>query len=64
MDIMTDKIVLWNNDGTVIGSRHPDDSVRKILAGVAHAMKVTQLNYIILGSKDTEGELRNYDPEK
>ena len=45
---MDNKIIIWDNDGTIIGSLDPNDKSPKskvILPGVKEVMKVAKLNF-------------------
>lgn len=60
------KIVLWDNDGTIQGSRDPHDrsaTAKIILPGVKEAMAASQLNCVISGFKSPESEAQNFDPD-
>ena len=61
------KILLWDNDGTVTGSKDPNDtsgSAKIILPGVEPMMRKANFNFIISGFKSPESEAQNFDPEK
>ncbi len=61
------KILIWDNDGTVTGSKNPNDSTvsaKIILPNVEKTMCTTDFNFIISGFKSPESEAQNFDPEK
>jgi hypothetical protein len=61
------QILLWDNDGTVTGSKNPNDSSpgnKKILPGVKNLMQQALVNIIISGFKCPESESQNFDPKK
>lgn len=60
---VTDKIVIWDKDGTVTDSANPDERESKILPGVKKAMKAAKFNFIISGIRCTESEQKNFDPD-
>jgi phosphoglycolate phosphatase-like HAD superfamily hydrolase len=65
--LMMQKIFLWDNDGTITGSKDPHDKTSQakvILPGVAEAMKTAEFNFIISGFKSPESEAQNFDPDK
>ncbi len=60
-------ILIWDNDGTVTGSKDPNDKSNQakiILPNVELVMKQTPYNFIISGFKSPESEAQNFDPEK
>jgi hypothetical protein len=64
---MQQKILLWDNDGTVTGSKDPNDKgmhAKIILPGVEETMQKAEFNFIISGFKSPESELQNFDPDK
>lgn len=64
---MKDKILLWDNDGTILGSNNPNDKTpeaKVILPGVEEAMHQVKFNFVISGFKSPESESQNFDPEK
>ncbi len=64
---MKHKILIWDNDGTVTGSKDPNDSsnnAKVILPGVEAAMLAADFNFIISGFKSQASEVQNFDPEK
>ena len=64
---LTGKIIVWDNDGTIMGTHDPNDtnSANKIiLPGVRNVMTLAKLNYIISGFKSPESESQNYDVDK
>ena len=61
---MTSKILIWDNDGTVTGSKDPNDATRIILPHVEAAMQAAPCNFIVSGFKCLESERQNFDPEK
>lgn len=64
---MSRKIIIWDNDGTVMGSRNPNDSAgasKIILPNVEQTMNEAHvLNILCSGCKTPESELQNFDPE-
>lgn len=67
VEAMQQRILLWDNDGTVTGSKDPNDKrvqSKIILPGVKETMQKADLNFIISGFKSQESELQNFDPEK
>lgn len=65
--ILKQKILIWDNDGTVTGSKNPNNSASKakvILPGVAQTMAKADFNCIISGFKSPESEAQNFDPDK
>ena len=61
---MIQKILLWDNDGTITGSKNPDDTVDRIkgiFPGVKNTMKNAKLNFVISGRRTPESELKNWD---
>ncbi len=64
---MHHKILIWDNDGTVTGSKDPNDTHTQaeiILPGVEETMKGADFNFIISGFKSPESEAQNFDPDK
>lgn len=64
---MKGKILLWDNDGTILGSNNPNDKSLKskvILPGVEDVMHQAKFNFVISGFKSLESEAQNFDPEK
>lgn len=64
---MKHKILLWDNNGTIMGAKNPDDdtcSAKVIMPGVKEAMQNAEFNFIISGFKSPESEAQNFDPEK
>ena len=61
------KILIWDNDGTIMGQKKPNDNsckAKTILPGVADAMQDADYNFVISGFKSKESEAQNFDPEK
>ena len=58
------KILIWDNDGTVTGSKDPNDRTKIILPNVENVMRRAEYNFIISGYKSPESEAQNFDPEK
>lgn len=61
------KILIWDNDGTVTGSKDPNDpspAAKVILPGVKEAMEKADFNFVISGFKSPESEVQNFNPEK
>jgi hypothetical protein len=67
MHSTTPKIIIWDNDGTIMGSRNPHDPSNKakvILPNVEQTMKQDGvINIICSGTKNPESESEDYDPE-
>ncbi|MBS0185610.1 MAG: hypothetical protein JSS34_04630 [Proteobacteria bacterium] len=61
---MNTQILIWDNDGTVTGSKNPIDPSKIIFPGIEDAMKKAELNFMISGFKSPESESQNFDPEK
>lgn len=64
---MKQRILLWDNDGTISGSQDPNDKTshaKIILPGVKDAMSLAPFNFVISGYKSPESEAQNFDPEK
>lgn len=61
------KIIIWDNDGTISGSVHPDDrstAAKRILPNVAEVMaQCARLNIICSGCRTPQSELRDFDPD-
>lgn len=60
------KILIWDNDGTITGSRDPNDktsSAKVILPNVVKTMSAATFNFVISGFKSPESEAQNFDPE-
>ncbi|MCC2646802.1 MAG: hypothetical protein K0R02_867 [Rickettsiaceae bacterium] len=61
------QILIWDNDGTISGSKDPNDiynSAKVILPGVKEKMQTASFNFVISGFKSPESEAQNFDPEK
>ena len=64
---MKHKILIWDNDGTVTGSKNPNDtrnSATVIFHNVKETMQNSDFNFIISGYKSPESELQNFDANK
>ena len=61
---MKHNILLWDNDGTVTGSRNSNDPTKIILPGVETAMRHAAFNFIISGFRSLESETQNFDPDR
>ena len=64
---MKHKILIWDNDGTVTGSKNPNDtrnSAKVIFPNVKETMQNSDFNFIISGYKSPESELQNFDANK
>lgn len=64
---MKNKILLWDNDGTILDSNDPNDKSIKskvILPGVEEIMHQAKFNFVISGFKSLESESQNFDPEE
>jgi len=63
---MQQQIIIWDNDGTILGSKNPNDvnfTARVLLPNVPHVMHSAALNIICSGTKIAATELHNWDPE-
>lgn len=61
------KILIWDNDGTITGSKNPNDptaSAKIILPNVKQTMLTADFNFVVSGFKSAESEAQNFDPEK
>lgn len=62
------KIIIWDNDGTIMGSKDPNDPSNKakiILPNVEKIMRQKNtINIICSGTKTPESESQNYNLEK
>jgi hypothetical protein len=65
---MQERIIIWDNDGTILGSKNPDDTSaasKVILPGVAYLMnQENSVNIICSGSRTELSERHNFDVEK
>lgn len=63
---MKEKIIIWDNDGTITGTKDPNDcalSARIILPNVEMVMcRQGYFNVICSGTKTVESEQRSFDP--
>lgn len=62
---MKEKLLLWDNDGTIMGSLNPNDktvTAKVILPGVKEVMEIAKFNCIISGFKSPESEMQDFDP--
>ncbi len=61
-------IIIWDNDGTIMGSKDPNDSSSKSRVILPNVQKVMQkshtINVVCSGCKTPESELQNFDPER
>lgn len=63
--VMWEQIIIWDNDGTIQGSKDPNDPTKIILPNVESTMKRPGvLNIICSGCKTPESEVQNFDPQK
>ena len=63
---LNNKIIIWDNDGTITGSKNPNDKTSKakvILCGVSQKMAGAKFNFVISGFKSPESEAQNFDPK-
>ena len=63
---MKQKILIWDNDGTIMGAKDSNDtshSSKIILPNIEETMLQADLNFIISGCKTPESELQDFDPE-
>jgi histidinol phosphatase-like enzyme len=60
------EIIIWDNDGTIMGSQNPHDTTDKakvILPNVQQVMNASNAVHVICsGCKTPESELQNFDP--
>jgi phosphoglycolate phosphatase-like HAD superfamily hydrolase len=61
--VMTPKILLWDNDGTIMGSKNPNDPTKVFLPGVLDAMEGADFNFVISGLASPESESQDFDPD-
>jgi len=63
----THKVIIWDNDGTIMGSKDPRDtfnSAKVLLPNVEAVMRQdNHFNVICSGMRTSESELQNFDPE-
>lgn len=63
---MSQQIIIWDNDGTIMGSKNPNDrsdSAKQLLPNVEHIMnEKNHFNIICSGCKTPESEMQNFDP--
>ena len=62
---MQPQIMIWDNNGTIIGSKDPHDmnfAAKVILPNVPQVMQGASLNIICSGTKTAETEARYWDP--
>jgi len=66
--LMPKTILIWDNDGTVMGSANPNDSSHQakiLLPNVQRLMEIEGIiNIICSGCKTPESELQNFDPQR
>jgi hypothetical protein len=61
---MKKNIIIWDNDGTIMGSKDPNDPTKTILPNVATTMnQPNTVNIICSGCKTAESELQNFNPD-
>lgn len=62
------RIIIWDNDGTIMGSKNPNDTTnaaKVLLPNVEEVMlQPGTFNIICSGCKTPESEMQNFDPEK
>ena len=65
---MQERIIIWDNDGTILGSKNPADNsaaAKVILPGVAYLMNLeNSVNIVCSGSKTELIDRQNFDAEK
>ena len=64
---MQQKILIWDNDGTITGSINPNNThnhANIILTNVKKTMQQAEFNLIISGFKSLESEAQNFDFNK
>jgi hypothetical protein len=65
--IISHKILIWDNDGTITGAKNPNDKsdhAKVILPNVKETMSKADYNFIISGFKSPESEAQDFDTEK
>lgn len=63
--IVSSKVIIWDNDGTITGSLNPHDEraeAKVILPGVENKMRQAKFNFVISGFKSPESETQDFDP--
>ena len=63
---LDDKVIIWDNDGTISGSKNPNDKSSKakvILPNIRQSMESAKFNFVISGFKSPESESQNFDPK-
>jgi len=61
--MLNKKIIIWDNDGTIMGSKDPHDttsSAKFILPNVEHVMKTTDALHVICSGGKTHEDSRYY----
>jgi hypothetical protein len=61
------KMLLWDNDGTIMASKDPNDTTKTAkvtLPGVKNTMMNADYNFVISDCKTPESEIKNFDPQK
>ena len=65
---MLQRILIWDNDGTIVGSKDPNDATvqaKAILPNIEQTMNSDHvLNIICSGCKTPESELQNFNPQE
>lgn len=58
------KVIIWDHDGTIVGSVDPNDPTRRIMPNVAKVMNSKDtFNIICSGCKTASSELQDFDPD-
>ena len=58
------KVIVWDHNGTIMGSKDPNDPMHKILPNVPRVMASEHIfNVICSGCKTASSELQDYDPD-
>lgn len=61
---MINRVIVWDNNGTIMGSVDPNDPTRKIMPNVKRVMGTEgAFNIICSGCKTAESELQDFDSE-
>jgi len=59
---LSNKILIWDNDGTIMGSRNPNDQTKIILPNIEKVMNLSLLNCVVSGFKSLSSESKNFPP--
>jgi len=62
--MLNKEIIIWDNDGTIMGSKNPNDPNKIILPNIQNVMSSTKAIHVLCsGCKTPESELQNFDPQ-